>query len=914
MVQLVTGEWWISMTNRRKNYLYLYLPVLILALLVITVPVMATDAIVNCGTPTPTVTPTPTPTPVPPAPICPETAEKLLTSTGEKVGCVVVTNDEFNLYVTFVSDPYPSVQIRKANWTLALQQKDILKDANGVPLTTEFPYYHIFQDGEPSYTFPPVDFRKELANTDISSFIISAYAVVEKKGGKTCDWIYSDGKETFRASSNPRLGSDLTSISKSRSGTAVAAYAPNADAPLYLRGTSTHFIWGSRAIWIWESYRVVNPWKGDIVDFTKPFTLQGTPISGTLWITADDGYDVSLNGAFVGNHGLLPYWKTSDLKYAYVPGHGIWKSVEKYDITQKLRTGENTFFIQTANRYTGCDNPVFARTGTVGADETLEITPDMIVNGAIVGCTNYCAEPKGTIDSNIGALKYEAYICTDGGTTTQEAWVLGTDTVNNQPAKYFSYTVTKVSLDVYPDAPKVRLPETAQTITAIAGDALNKPLPDLLLTFSTDFGSFVGDGQLIRVKTDQDGLAPVTIASEITGKGTLRIWTDLNENKVIDYGEWSAPLVTVEWQPAAVPHSIGLSPGIASLQLPDVTSQYFEANVVDQYGMNMPGVTVSFASTCGSLPAEPVETNDLGRAGVTLTSEVPCKGTVTATAGSASMSSSVTFLEPRIPAISLAPPSGNLQLPGETALLLTATVVDQHGVPMTDIPVTFSTDFGSFDKVPVVPTETGGVATISISSSGAGTAQVKATAGSSTATSTVTWLAELKVVSGLTLSPESATLELHSPTSQVITASVLDQHGVPMSAVPVTFTTVFASGGTETRTVNTDENGQASVTITSSVPDTATVTATAADLSMTSSLTWVEATPEPTPEPTIEATPEPTPEPTIEATPEPTPEPTIEATPEPTPEPTIEATPEPTPEPTIEATPEPTPEPTQTQG
>jgi adhesin/invasin len=522
----------------------------------------------------------------------------------------------------------------------------------------------------------------------------------------------------------------------------------------------------------------------------------------------------------------------------------------------------------------------------------------MIPNGAIVGCSNYCAEPKGTIDSNIGALKYEAYICTDGGTTTLEGWVLGTDTVNNQPAKYFSYTITKVSLDVYPDAATVRLPETTQTITAIAGDARSKPMPELLLTFSTDFGSFVGDGQLIRVKTDQSGLAPVTIKSEIAGKGTLRIWTDLNENGVIDDGEWSTIPVVLEWLPAPVPSSLGLNPGQAILQLPLETSQAFEANVVDQYGMNMPGVTVSFTSTCGSLSAETVETNSLGRAAVVLTSETPCAGTVTATAGSASASSSVTWLEARIPAISLAPTSKDLQLPGETALLLTATVVDQHGVPMTDIPVTFSTDFGSFDKVPVVPTETGGVATISISSSGAGTAQVTATAGSSTATSTVNWLAELKVVSGLTLSPESATLELHSPTSQVITASVLDQHGVPMSAVPVTFTTVFASGGTETRTVNTDENGQASVTITSSVPDTATVTATAADLSMTSSLTWVEATPEPT----------------IEATPEPTPEPTIEATPEPTPEPTIEATPEPTPEPTIEATPEPTPEPTQTQG
>ena len=89
-----------------------------------------------------------------------------------------------------------------------------------------------------------------------------------------------------------------------------------------------------------------------------------------------------------------------------------------------------------------------------------------------------------------------------------------------------------------------------------------------------------------------------------------------------------------------------------------------------------------------------------------------------------------------------------------------------------------------------------------------------------------------------------------------------------MSGIPVTFTIVFGSGSEQSLTVNTENNGQAGVTVTSSVPDTATVTARAEGLSLTSTLTWLGA-----PEPTLAATPDPTPEPSPEPTPVPEPAP-----------------------------------------
>jgi hypothetical protein len=747
MVQIRTGEWWISMTYRGKKQTYLCMLVMI-AVLVITVPALASDDIVGCGTPTPTPTPTPCPTPVTPPSgpfACPEGVLSLVTANGDVVGCVAVSNDRISLNVKFTANP--AFHMKTANWTYGLEAGDITLDANGVPALDTFPYNYAFADGEMSHQFPPVDISK-IVPQDIDHLVVSAHAAIEKKDIQTCQWIYSDGTETFKAYSNPKAGSDTSLTPRTRSGTAVMAWAPNADSSLYLRGTSSssRFTF-AKANWIWESYRVMDPWRGDIVDFTKTFALAGTPVSGTLWITADDGYDVSLNTAGVGNHGLLGSWRTSDLKYSFVPGHGIWKSVEKYDISQKLVQGTNTLLVQTANRYMGCDNPIVAKAGLVGVDETLEVTPDMITNGVIVGCANTCAEPKGTIDSNVGALKYEAYICTATPSTT-DAWVLGDErNTKGELVKYFSYQITKVDFALLPDPSTGQLPGGAsQTVTATAFDQLGHRIPGLLLTFSTDFGTFSGDNQLMTAKTDANGETKVTVTSQVAGTAALTVWTDTNQNKKLDPGEWTSSS-TIIWKPALVVTSMGLSPGMATRQLPAETTQAFTVNVVDQYGMPMPDVLVTFSTDAGSFDgaaqASGMKTDLIGRATVIVTSTSAGKATIAAKAGDISAISTVTWLpEPRIPSITLLPLSASVQLP-LTSQSLTAMVVDQYGKPIDGTQVTFTTSFGTFDGAAQSATVTAGAngeAAVTVTSMDAGTATVTATAGVASGSSSITWV------------------------------------------------------------------------------------------------------------------------------------------------------------------------------
>jgi uncharacterized repeat protein (TIGR01451 family) len=106
---------------------------------------------------------------------------------------------------------------------------------------------------------------------------------------------------------------------------------------------------------IWESSKCRNPVSGDIVDFEKTFTIAGTPVSGTLYITCDNGYEAYINGNGypAGDPNAISAqlgsgWRTSDLTESFVNASG-WASVESWDITAYLQAGINTLEIGTAN-------------------------------------------------------------------------------------------------------------------------------------------------------------------------------------------------------------------------------------------------------------------------------------------------------------------------------------------------------------------------------------------------------------------------------------------------------------------------------------------------------------------------------------------------------------------------------------
>jgi PKD repeat protein len=103
------------------------------------------------------------------------------------------------------------------------------------------------------------------------------------------------------------------------------------------------------AQWIWESYRPVHPVDGDIVYFERSFDIPGTPTGATIYMTCDNGYEVYINGNYLGRAQLGDGWETSDLTDPYVNSSG-WQSVETWTVTaDMLNSGTNVLLAKAAN-------------------------------------------------------------------------------------------------------------------------------------------------------------------------------------------------------------------------------------------------------------------------------------------------------------------------------------------------------------------------------------------------------------------------------------------------------------------------------------------------------------------------------------------------------------------------------------
>lgn len=102
------------------------------------------------------------------------------------------------------------------------------------------------------------------------------------------------------------------------------------------------------------TYYVREPVAGDVVELSETFTICGDPESATLYITADNGYEVSLNGVYVGSGQVQDVddvdWENSNLADVYLDGSGgTWDTVETYDASSALVAGENVLTVLGGN-------------------------------------------------------------------------------------------------------------------------------------------------------------------------------------------------------------------------------------------------------------------------------------------------------------------------------------------------------------------------------------------------------------------------------------------------------------------------------------------------------------------------------------------------------------------------------------
>jgi hypothetical protein len=311
----------------------------------------------------------------------------LIAGQTDTIGTVEVWNDADYLYVKFVSDGDCLLETHVAVET---DWHDIPQTKKGNPIPGQFEY------SDPHACVQEYTYEIPLTWAIDTELYIAAHAAT---GVKTSMWVSSDGNESFTAYTGPGTASYPCEPGAARSGTAVATWQHSA-----WGSVTSQFTYGT---WIWEAYRAVDPICGTVVDFEETFDIPGEFTDGTLWVTADNGYEAYLNGTLLETDGLSGDWRNSDLTESYVTtAQAAWSSIE---IATWLQLTGNTLRFETANEYFNTDDG----------------------HGS-----------AGTVDSNPGGLIYEAEITyyTDGET----AWGDGTEFPGKNWGMYFTYTVQAV--------------------------------------------------------------------------------------------------------------------------------------------------------------------------------------------------------------------------------------------------------------------------------------------------------------------------------------------------------------------------------------------------------------------------------------------------------------------------------------
>ena len=261
------------------------------------------------------------------------------------------------------------------------------------------------------------------------------------------------------------------------------------------------------------------------------------------------------------------------------------------------------------------------------------------------------------------------------------------------------------------------------------------------------------------------------------------------------------------------------------------------AIVTDGSGRPVAGEVVTFTLPSGVSPAGSadsrqvrVTTGESGVAAVDLVSLTPGTYTVQASAGTApAVSTQTTFFQntgggPQdILNLSLTVPQDNAAADGVATNAVRVVVKGKSGVVQANAAVRFSVTTGAILSAADVKTDGNGTATVTLTSTAAGTYRVTASAGGGMRTVPVTFVA-VQLQGTLSASPQSIVAD-NSATS-TLTLTLTDQNNAPQPGKPVTFS-VAGVIGTTLGAVTDNGNGAYTATVKGTTAGTATVTATA---------------------------------------------------------------------------------------
>jgi hypothetical protein len=360
---------------------------------------------------------------------------------------------------------------------------------------------------------------------------------------------------------------------------------------------------------------------------------------------------------------------------------------------------------------------------------------------------------------------------------------------------------------------------TLANITATAKDANNNAVSGVTLTFSSSAGSVV----VVAAKTDASGHATATLSGSGVVAGTA-ITVTATSGTVN-----GTATVTV----ANTQRTLSLVTSLPQVPSDASKSAIITALVRDASNNVVPGVTVSFASSSGSIAVTRAVTDATGTATANLnagTDPTNRNITVTATAGTATAQILVAVTGTSLSVT--APSSLVLGATGQ----VTAQLKNSAGQGIPGVTIAVSSALGNSIAAINAATDANGQATFTV----AGTV-----GGNDTLTASGLGLSQQAKMSvstqTFTISAPANNTKVNLGQTMPVTATWLTS-GVANAGAAVTFTT---SRGTITGTnpATTDASGNASVTLSSTSAGPAIVTASGAGVSAQVTLDFVAVTP-----------------------------------------------------------------------
>jgi adhesin/invasin len=473
----------------------------------------------------------------------------------------------------------------------------------------------------------------------------------------------------------------------------------------------------------------------------------------------------------------------------------------------------STLQFTVTDRYSNVVGAVASRLVTV----CLYCNPgDLVDSWSPQGCS--------AITTGVGSAEFHGY---KAGTGSIEGYVAGfaaqardTSNLTVSAGSLATLNVTRAPATILADGFDTSI------ITATVRDSCQNPVCNSVVTFTADFGSFSLPPTTTLSITKTTNCSGVATAALRSGCSSRRVNITVTVDSLT--GTTYVDMVGVAWDVQLVANPTSIPAGGYTSNLTATVNDQFGHSVVD-------GTVVTFTTSLGSLGSSTTtKTTISGIAKAVLTSSNTVgTATITATAGSGSDTVTVTFRAGPPYTVTLQAYPTSLMV-GNTSVL-TATVTDRGNNRVDDgTVVTFTTNLGNVGSNWVTKTTTTGVATATLTSQVAGTATVTATADSKYGTTNVTFQPGLPYTLTLVAYPITLTVGQNS----TLTATVKDQYNNNVAnGTFVTFTTNLGNVGSASVTKITTA-GVATATLTSQLPGTATITATAAPVSDTVDVTF----------------------------------------------------------------------------